>query len=251
MITREEADQIAGKWLSESAPAGASQIPMVQEFDLGYVVWGKRPPGEPPLIGANRGVIDKSTGELSVWPSLPVDMVIAQYRERQRTRPPAPRTWDPAEQARWDLRHPATPTNISHLRLAGGLVIARSVKGDQPPRHHPLVLDFFRSALARDFRERGYDRCSEAAALSDALHAEDSRRQSLGEPPITLDEARHGVFAGAGLVTYRVREPGDPVAGTTAPPCLSCAMLLRHFGFQVRPPDIAGVSGSGEDASHG
>ena len=76
MITREEADQIAEKWLSESAPAGASQIPMVQEFDLGYVVWGKRPPGEPPLIGANRGVIDKDTGELSVWPSLPVCVLL-------------------------------------------------------------------------------------------------------------------------------------------------------------------------------
>src|SRR6266571_4524619 len=104
MITREEADRIAEKWLGEGAPAGASPTPMVQEFDLGYVVWGKQPPDEPPLIGANRGIIDKNTGELSVWPSLPVDLVIERYRERQLTRPQAQWTWDPAEQARWDLR---------------------------------------------------------------------------------------------------------------------------------------------------
>src|SRR5262249_29417694 len=141
-----------------------------------------------------------------------------------------------------------TPTNISHLRLPDRLVISRSVKGDQNPRHHPLVIAFFRTGLAPEFRERGYDRCSEAAALSDALHAEDARRRTAGGLQIALEEARRGLFAGAGMVTYRVREPGDPVYGTTAPPCLSCVMLLRHFGFEVRPPDIAGLAGlSGSD----
>lgn len=244
MITREEADQIAERWVSQNAPAGASPSPMVHEFDLGYVVWGKQSPDERPRFGGSRGVIDKSTGELSIWPSLPIDLVITQYRERQRTRPPTLWTWDPAEQARWDLKHVATPTNTSHLRLADRVVISRSVKGDQEPRHHRLVLDFFRTELAPEYRERGFDRCSEAAALSDALHGADARRASVREPLITLEQARRDVFAGTEIVTYRVRELGDPVAGTTAPPCLSCAMLLRHFGFQVRPPDIAGLSGS-------
>ncbi len=243
MITREEADQIAEKWVSQTAPAGVSPTPMVHEFDLGYVVWAKQAPDEPPLFGGSRGIIDKNTGELSVWPSLPVDLVITQYRERQSTRPPTQWTWHPADQARWDLRHVATPTNTSHLRLADRLVISRSVKGDQPPSHHPLVLDFFRTGLAPEFRERGYDRCSEAAALSDALHIADARRRALGEPPVTLEQARHDLFAGTDMVTYRVRELGDPVAGTTAPPCLSCAMLLQHFGFQLRPPDISGLAG--------
>jgi hypothetical protein len=248
MITREEANQFAEQWVRESAPAGTSLTAMVHEFDVGYVVWAKQPPDEPPLIGAGRGVIDKYTGELSVWPSLPVEWVINQYRERQRTRPPTRWTWDPAEQARWDLRHVATPTNISHLRLADRLVIARSVKGDREPRHHPLVLDFFRRGLAPEYRERGYNRCSEPAALSDALHEEDARRCSLGEPLITLEQARTRLFGGTEMVTYRVRELGDPVAGTTAPPCLSCAMLLRHFGFQLRLPDIAGPEGAPEGA---
>ncbi len=141
------------------------------------------------------------------------------------------------------LRHVATPSTVTHLLLTDRLVKSSSVKGDQEPRHHPLVLDFFRHRLAPQYRERGYDRCSEAAALSDALYAEDARRRSLGEPPITLEEARTGLFGGADIVTYRVRESGDPVAATTTPPCLSCAMLSRHFGFRLKPRKIAGPAG--------
>ena len=199
--------------------------------------------------GAGRGIIDRSTGELSVWPSLPVEMVIADYRKRQAARPPTTWTWDPAEQARWDLRHVATPTNVSHLRLTDRLVISRSVKGDAEPRHHRLVHDFFRTGLTVEFRERGYDRCSEAAALSDALHAEDARRNSVGDPAITLEEAGTRLFGGTDMVTYRVRESGDPVAGTTTPPCLSCAMLLRHFGFGLEPP--AGLRMAGQSRLEG
>jgi hypothetical protein len=237
MITRGEAERIAEKWVSDSAPAGTSPTPIVHEFDLGYVVWTQQRPEDPPLIGASRGIIDRQTGEMSVWPSLPVEMVIKQFRERQATRPPTSWTWDPAEQARWDLRHVVTPTNVSHLRLADRLVISRSVKGDWEPRHHRLVLDFIRTGLAPDFRERGYERCSEAAALSDALHAEDGRRRQVGDQLITLEQARTDLFGGTDLVTYQVRESGDPVAGTTGPPCLSCALLLRHFGFEVSPPE--------------
>jgi hypothetical protein len=239
MITREEADQIAEKWVAESASAGAAPAAVVHEFDLGYVVWADTPADESPVAGAGRGIIDRDTGELTVWPSLPVDIVIRQYRERQASRPPQQWTWDPAEQARWDLRHRGTPTNISHLRLSDRLIVSRSVKGDAEPQHHPLVGEFLRTRLEPQFRERGYGRCSEAAALSDALHAEDARRRSVGEALITLDEARTGLFAGADIVTYRVRESDDPLAGTTSPPCVSCAILLRHFGFVLRRPQRA------------
>jgi hypothetical protein len=244
MITRDEADRIAEKWVRDSAAPGASPTAAVHEFDLGYVVWAQPQPNDPPVLGAGRGIIDRETGELSVWPSLPVEMVISEFRERKATRPPTLWTWDPAEQARWDLRHVSTPSTVSHLRLTDRLVISRSVKGDRAPRHHALVFDFFHNGLAPEYRERGYDRCSEAAALSDALHAEDARRQSIGEAPLTVEQARTDLFGGADMVTYRVRESGDPVAGTTTPPCLSCAVLLRHFGFQLQPPQGVGVGGS-------
>ncbi|HEY3716407.1 MAG TPA: YwqJ-related putative deaminase [Jatrophihabitantaceae bacterium] len=235
MITRDEADQIAEKWVADTV----SSVPLtaaVREFDLGYVVWAQPPADHPPLFGAGRGIIDRETGELSSWPSLPIDHVIEQFRTQRAERPPAPHTWDPAEQARRDLRRVTTLATVSRLTLTDQVVTARSVKGDQPPNLHHLVRSYLDDLLPVEFRERGSDRCSEAAVFSDALHAEDTRRAAAGEPPITLEQARSGLFSGAGLVTYRVREPGDPVGGESAPPCLSCALLCRHFGFRLRPP---------------
>ncbi len=235
MISREEADQIAQRWVAESAPADTELTPIVHEFDLGYVVWGRQPADAQPLFGAGRGIIDRETGELSVWPSLPVAMVIEEFKKRRAAFPPAPRAWSPAAQARRDLVRVATPANMTHLTVRDRVLISRSVQGDDPPNHHPLVAAFL-TQLAVELRERGYERCSEASALSDALHAEDARRAAAGEPPITLEQARDELFRGAGMVTYRVREQGDPVAGKSGPPCVSCALLARHFGFEMRVP---------------
>jgi hypothetical protein len=247
VITREEAERIATKWVSDSAPDGVTLTALVNEFDLGYVVSTRPAPGSAPLFGSGRGIIDKETGEFSVWPSLPVESVIARYRAQQAERPPTQWTWHPAAQARWDLEHVATPSTVTHLRFQDRRLTARSVKGDEPPNHHRLVTEFFQNDLPVEYRERGYDRCSEAAAISDALHAEDARRQAAGEPPVTIAEARTAIFGGVEIVTYRVREPADPVAGASAPPCVSCAMLTRHFGFLLIPP--AGLGGT-EEASN-
>lgn len=232
-ITRDEADRIAAKWVADSTPPGRTLTAAVHEFDLGYVVWPRQLTTEPPIVGSGRGIIDRETGELSVWPSLPVAMVIEQFRAQRAHRPPSPHAWDPTEQARRDLRRIATPANVTHLMLDGETVIARSIKGDAQPNHHRLVREFYENELAPEFRERGYDRCSDAAALSDALYLAESRRGA----PLALAQARSELFAGAGMTTYRVREAGDPVAGTTGPPCISCALLGRHFGFVLQPPD--------------
>jgi hypothetical protein len=245
MITRDEAEQIAEQWVAESAPPGVSLTAEVYEFDLGYVVWGQQPSTEPPLLGANRGIIDRYTGELSVWPSLPVDMIIKRFRAKKVQRPQTRWTWDPAEQARWDMRHVATPTNVTHLTMADRTVVSRSVKGAGEPNHHRLVRAFMHGGLAPEYRERGYDRCSEATAISDALHDEDARRVAANQRPITLEQARTVLFAGAAIVTYRVREPGDPVGGKTAPPCVSCALLAAHFGLQLSPPEGSGPERAG------
>ena len=234
-ISREEADQIAQRWVAASAPAGTELTPVVHEFDLGYLVWGRQSADQPPLFGAGRGIIDRETGELSVWPSLPVALVIEEFTRRRAASPPAPRTWDPAAQARRDLVRVATPARMTHLTVGDQVLISRSVQGDDPPNHHALVSAFL-SELAVELRERGYERCSEAAALSDALHAEDARRALAGQRPITLDQARDELFRGASMVTYRVRERGDPVGGKSGPPCISCALLARHFGFEMRLP---------------
>jgi YwqJ-like deaminase len=237
MITREEAELIAAAWVAKGRSPGDQELsPVVHEFDLGFVVWGRPPPGSAPLVGAGRGIIDRETGELSVWPSLPVQSVVERFRERRADRPPVPHTWAPADELRRELRRSVTPTTITELALTDQVITARGVKSDARPNLHRLVRAFFAAELAPEHRERGHDRCSEAAALSDALHAEDARRAVAGEDPVTLDQARTGLFAGASLVTYRVREPGDPVAGESVPPCMSCAFLSRHFGFALRAP---------------
>lgn len=236
MVTRDEATLIAEKWVSDSAPEGVSFTVTLHEFDLGYVVSVRQQPGSPPLFGTGLGVLDKHTGERSVWPGLPVQSIIDRYRARRSDRPQTVWTWSPAGQARWDLWHGATPSTMTHLRLADRQVSARSVKGDEPPHHHRLVVEFMENHLSRDDRVRGYERCAEAAAISDALHAEDARRLAAGLPAITLEEARAEFFTGATIVSYRVRERADPIGGTSVPPCLSCARLGRHFGFALLPP---------------
>lgn len=96
--------------------------------------------------------------------------------------------------------------------------------------------EFLFIELSPQYRERGYDRCSDVAVLSDALHAEDVRRSATGNPLITLEQARTGLFGGASMVTFRVREYGDAVAERSGPPCVSCALLGQHFGFLLLPP---------------
>lgn len=243
MFSEAEAQVLADRWVNQGrTPADRSGVGL-REFDLGYVVWAIPPPDAPPQIGAPHGVIDRQTGELSIWPSVPVEQVIEMYQEEQARRMPVPRTWDPVRQARRDLTRAGFPESITHLTLRSGRVLrARSMKGDGEPNLHPLVAEAL-AGVPDEARERGRDRCAEVAALSDALLAEDSGRAADHRPPITLDYARTELFRGADVVTYAVREPDDPLAGAPRPPCLSCYVLLQHFGFRLMSP---GGSGGGD-----
>jgi hypothetical protein len=219
-ITPNEARRIAARWIGESSPDLSAQL---FEFDAGFVVWGS---GGEPQLGAGRGVIDRETGELSVWPALPVEIVAQQYRAERGPRE------QQLTQVRRDLNRVGTPATITYLLLDGPPVTAKSRKGDAAPEHHPLVRDALQR-LPLEFRERGHERCSEVIALSAALFAEDARRTRK----TTLDEARKRVFRGAELVTYRVREPADPQDAVPGAPCLSCLAMLAYFGFDIAPPE--------------
>ena len=86
MITADEARGRAGEW---AARGRTGEIELgVYEFDLGYVLWVVEPlradPSTPPELGAARAVVDKQTGELSTWPSLPAQVLAARYREAKR-----------------------------------------------------------------------------------------------------------------------------------------------------------------------
>ncbi|OEJ24711.1 hypothetical protein AR457_09520 [Streptomyces agglomeratus] len=91
MITQEQALATADRWLNPEG-AGARREVRTREFDLGWVVWAapapmerdpetgeRRPPAE---IGDACGVVDRRTGELTVWPSVPVDEVVRMYRHK-------------------------------------------------------------------------------------------------------------------------------------------------------------------------
>lgn len=195
----------------------------MEAVDGGYVV--SAPTG--------RAVVDERTGEATVWPYLSVPTVMRLHRVAYGDAPRPARSWDPAAHTRRDLHRTVTPATVTHLTAGERVHVSRSMKGDGDPDHHPLVLEFLLRELPVEARERGHERCSEAAALSDALHAEDARRSADGREAVTLGEARDELFAGADLVTYRVREAGDPVAGRAALPCVSCLLLARHFGFDL------------------
>jgi hypothetical protein len=232
VIDEWEARLIAAPWLNQDKPIGAGRASGQHEFDLGYVFWRVLPLGDPEDVGSGRTIVDRRTGEQTYWPSAPVTTVIEMYREYRRTNPVAPLTWDPVAQARRDRVRAPYPARVTHLRLPSGeLRIGRSMKGDGTPAPHPIVREFL-DQLRVELRERGYDRCSEVAAVSDALYAEDARRQA----PVTLDEVRTEMLRGAEIVSYRVREPDDPLGGQPAPPCLSCQALLGHLGFTLQEP---------------
>ncbi|WP_432141893.1 SUKH-4 family immunity protein [Streptomyces sp. bgisy084] len=101
MISQEQALATAEGWLN---PEGQERREVrMQEFDLGWVVWAAAPPVErdpvtgkrrpPATIGHSCGVVDRRTGELSTWPSVPVEEVVRMYQQKhgggQETAPPA------------------------------------------------------------------------------------------------------------------------------------------------------------------
>ncbi|MEV6588120.1 SUKH-4 family immunity protein [Streptomyces acidicola] len=92
MTSQEQALAVADRWLNPEGSVEPRREVRMQEFDLGWVVWAapaaperdpetgdRRPPAE---IGNACGVVNRRTGELTVWPSVPVDEVVRMYRRK-------------------------------------------------------------------------------------------------------------------------------------------------------------------------
>ncbi|MDH6124431.1 SUKH-4 family immunity protein [Kitasatospora sp. GP82] len=92
MTTRDQAIDAAHRWINGDLPQEAARPVRSHEFDLGWVLWPEPAPVQvDPLSGARRApeeigaacaVVDRRTGELSVWPSVPVPEVIRLYRDK-------------------------------------------------------------------------------------------------------------------------------------------------------------------------
>ncbi|WP_457034040.1 SUKH-4 family immunity protein [Kitasatospora sp. P5_F3] len=141
MITQEHALSTADAWLNGSG--GAQREVRFREFDLGWVVWAAPAPLErDPVTGQRRppadlgdacGVIDRQSGALSVWSSIPVDEVIEAYREHSR-----PAT-GPGNTLTATYPHPTTGED-SLLELTSG--------PGRPPVEHQLVAELARRGVA-------------------------------------------------------------------------------------------------------
>ncbi|WP_406394595.1 YwqJ-related putative deaminase [Streptomyces sp. NBC_00887] len=137
------------------------------------------------------------------------------------------------------------PAVAAALSVRGETLTCTAGKGDQPPVLHPLVQDFL-DTLTSGQRERFTGRCPEAILLSRQLTAADGGRSKRAQrKPLTNGEARR-VLKHARLTARHIREDGDPLHGSYAPPCRSCTEMLAHFG--VRPVDLtaAGAASTAE-----
>ncbi|MFE7134128.1 YwqJ-related putative deaminase [Streptomyces sp. NPDC057638] len=127
------------------------------------------------------------------------------------------------------------PAVAAALSVRGETLTSTAGRSDRAPVLHPLVQDFL-DTLTSAQRERFTGRCSEAILLSRHLATTDGRRSKRARrKPLTYSEAKRALRQ-AKVTARRIREAGDPLHGTYAPPCRSCAAMLDHFGVRAVDP---------------
>ncbi|MGP4046523.1 YwqJ-related putative deaminase [Streptomyces sp. 2A115] len=127
------------------------------------------------------------------------------------------------------------PTIAAALSVRGATLTGTAARGDQQPPLHPLVRDFL-DTLTSGQRDRFTGRCAEVILISRHISAVDAARSKrAARKPMTNGEARRSLKQ-AKLTARRIREDGDPLHGSFAPPCRSCTALSAHFGVRVVDP---------------
>lgn len=225
MIDRQQAEQLATVWARRDAQRlGRECTPVVEEFDLGYVISSRVADATGTLPGdLPKTLVDRETGEVSHWPRLPATVIEQTYRQRRPSHP-VPRTVDPAAQLLREIHRLPTPGTTARLTLDGRVHTTHGAKGDVELRHHPLVQGYLDS-LPAGHLVRGGERHAELIAVSDALHAYDHQRAAQDQQPVGPEEYL-ALLETARLDVIRVREPGDPAGGPADRPCDSCLIAL-------------------------
>ncbi|MER5217259.1 YwqJ-related putative deaminase [Streptomyces sp. NPDC002838] len=127
------------------------------------------------------------------------------------------------------------PTVAAALSVRGATLTGTAARGDQPPTLHPLVQDFL-DRLPSAGRDRFTGRCAETTLISRHITAADAARSKrAARKPMTNGEARKALKQ-AKLTARRIREDGDPLHGSFAPPCRACTALSAHFGVRIVDP---------------
>ncbi|WP_437082801.1 SUKH-4 family immunity protein [Streptomyces sp. enrichment culture] len=82
MVTFAQAQERAEEWINGGVPPYQHREVRVREFGLGFVVWAEDRAGGPVAGGGRqRLVIARDSGEVTLWPGLPVGEVIRRYEE--------------------------------------------------------------------------------------------------------------------------------------------------------------------------
>ncbi|NLU69965.1 hypothetical protein HCC30_22315, partial [Streptomyces sp. HNM0574] len=93
MVTFAQAQERAERWANAEVTAFQRREVRVREFDLGFVAWAEdREDGPTTDGGRTRLVIARDTGDMTLWPALPVGEVIRRYEEEYG---PAPAPAEP------------------------------------------------------------------------------------------------------------------------------------------------------------
>jgi SUKH-3 immunity protein/YwqJ-like deaminase len=228
LITRADAELLVNSWAEAAAEraGGGDWVGMLEEYDFGYVGWVKQPPEVRPEPGSGvRSVIDRDTGDVIPWGSIPAPMVADNYRAG---RPPiAVSTVDPVmrvrEQARPGLKmNTAASITLSFDRR---MRTAYGARGDYDLNHHPVVREFL-AAQPPGHMSRGADRHADMILISDVLHAHDA----FSGAPTTLETARRIIRGVQRFTTVRIRPP-EAGSGGRAWQCYTCIAAWVHIGL--------------------
>ncbi|WP_306205988.1 SUKH-3 domain-containing protein [Actinoplanes sp. RD1] len=116
--------------------------------------------------------------------------------------------------------------------LVGGTVHTHtSIRGDGTPNLHPVLRRLIEELPAGQ-RERFAGWCAETVLISDRLHDAGADLSAM---------AARSLLWGAQVQVVHVREDGDPVQGSSLPPCRTCAAVLDHFGMELPEPGVRTV----------
>ncbi|MEV1288700.1 SUKH-3 domain-containing protein [Micromonospora sp. NPDC049679] len=246
MLSRDEIEQIAAVWARrESLHRGYECTPVLGEFDVGYTVYATPLPQERGVPGdGSTTIIDKSTGDIYVTNGTPPPIVVENFRKGVKGSPLPLRTGPRRSAVVATVNPPLTPSPVlrrlptpgvtAQLTVSGRVHRAAGAKGEENLVYHPLVRDYL-ERLPPGHLVRGGDRHAELIVISDALYAHDAELRAVGEAPPALT-VPPDLLNRAQFELFRVREPGDPMAGTSAHPCESCSYALVHFGV-LRSPE--------------
>lgn len=133
----------------------------VEEFPQGWAVWAAPPAGQRPQLGATKTVLDRQTGEFSLWPCWPTDILAAEYAAASEgIVNSVPDNGRPSVFPLLD--------RTARIEAPDGRVWWReSFLGDDPPGLHPSLAEWLDS---RQSLVRGVQRHAEMLVLSRVLH---------------------------------------------------------------------------------